>query len=195
MDAPDRQCTQSHGFSLIEVIIAMLLIGILGVVGSNLISASVFSNQVISNEHQAYARARYALERMSREIREMQYNDASTSMSITNPVSTNMTAVNLSFTKDGLLSTSLMTITYTPSSGDQLGSIALNDGTGPHELARNLVNSAANSQGIFKYYKANGEEATSGSDVSYIRIDVDVKPDSTKEARLKLSNLIYLRNR
>ena len=66
--------SRQRGFTLMEIIISVVLLGILGVVGTTMISSSFYTTRVMSTGHLAYSAARYALERMAREIREVQYN-------------------------------------------------------------------------------------------------------------------------
>lgn len=65
-------CTRHHGFTLIEVIVSVVLIGILFVVGTNMLSGAFFTSNTVVRETLGVSSARYALERMGREIREAQ---------------------------------------------------------------------------------------------------------------------------
>lgn len=178
-----------HGFTLIEIVIGLVLLGLLGVVGANMISGSVFTNQAISNEKLAYASARYALERMSREIREMQYDTVNSKMAIATPA-LDMTANRLSFTKTGLSANTLVTLTF---SGTVPGAISLAYSGGS---AEDLVQNLSNTGGVFTYLQADGTTPTTDpATVRYVRIDLNVKPDNTQNQVLALSNVIYLRNR
>lgn len=63
-----------RGFTLIEMIITIVIMGLLAAVGSSMIS-DTFSTARMVNASQAGAEeARYALERLAREIREVKYN-------------------------------------------------------------------------------------------------------------------------
>lgn len=177
-----------QGFTLIEIVISLVLLGILGVAGSKMISGSVFTNQFISNEQVTYSGARYALERMSREIREMQYDTINSKMAIANPT-TDMTPSRLSFTKTGLSSTSTVTLTFSNTVPGTI-SLAYNN-----ETAEDLVQNLANVTGVFAYLTDTGATATTPAALRYVRIDLSVKPDMAKNQVLTLSNLIYLRNR
>lgn len=102
MAAPVQQHRQrQQGFSLLEIVLSIVLLGILGVAGTHMIVGSFFTTQVIGNEHLANSMARYAMERMVRDVREISYNTSSDVVGITS-----MSASQLSFTKSGPGSTS-----------------------------------------------------------------------------------------
>ena len=105
--SPHLRSRQS-GFTLMEITIGVVLLGLLGVVGSTMKSGSFNTTRVISTEHLAYSSARYAMERMAREIREMQYDTATSTLSLSV-----MTASQLSFVKTGMAGTSNVTFQYT----------------------------------------------------------------------------------
>lgn len=92
-----RTRSSQSGFTLMEITISVVLLGILGVVGTTMMSGSFYTTRVISTEHLAYSAARYAMERMTREIREMQYDTANNKFSVST-----MTNSQLSFLKTGL---------------------------------------------------------------------------------------------
>lgn len=100
--------TSQNGFTLMEITISVVLLGILGVVGTTMMSGSFYTTRVISTEHLAYSEARYAMERMAREIREMQYDTATSSLSLST-----MTAAQLSFVKTSMTGTSNVSFQYT----------------------------------------------------------------------------------
>jgi len=110
MRCPPHHRPAPIGFSLIEIVIALVILGILGIAGANMIASGVFTNQTISNEKLAYSAARYALERMSREVREMKFNPTSGATGAM--VANTTTASTLSFTKTGLTSEATVTLAY-----------------------------------------------------------------------------------
>jgi prepilin-type N-terminal cleavage/methylation domain-containing protein len=103
-----RSRASQNGFTLMEITISVVLLGILGVVGTTMMSGSFYTTRVISTEHLAYSEARYAMERMAREIREMQYDTATSSLSLST-----MTAAQLSFVKTSMTGTSNVSFQYT----------------------------------------------------------------------------------
>lgn len=103
-----RSRTSQNGFTLMEITISVVLLGILGVVGTTMMSGSFYTTRVISTEHLAYSEARYAMERMAREIREMQYDTVTSSLSLSS-----MDTSQLSFVKTGMTGNSNVSFQYT----------------------------------------------------------------------------------
>jgi prepilin-type N-terminal cleavage/methylation domain-containing protein len=97
MAASTLQRKRQQGFTLMELVISVVLLGILSVVGANMIAGSFFTTRVISNEHLANAMARYAMERMAREIREISYDTSTGTLGVTV-----MQPSQLGFNKSGL---------------------------------------------------------------------------------------------
>lgn len=92
-------CNLSHikfirGFTLVELVITIVLIGILSAVGSTMISDSFTTTRIVNNNQGSAGQARYAIERIAREIRETKYDLSAKTYAI-NPTS----ATNLVFTK------------------------------------------------------------------------------------------------
>lgn len=68
--APLRQVS---GFTLIELVISIVLLGLLAGVGVTMVSDSFDTTRYINGGQASAAEARYALERIERELREVQY--------------------------------------------------------------------------------------------------------------------------
>lgn len=85
----------NKGFTLIELVISIVLLGMLAAVGSTMISDGFTSTRMVNANQSNAGQARYAVERIAREIRETLYKDAfPTGYKIDN-----FTASNLVFTK------------------------------------------------------------------------------------------------
>jgi prepilin-type N-terminal cleavage/methylation domain-containing protein len=65
----------NHGFTLIELTVAIIVMGILAAVGSNMISDSFLVTRYVNTENEAASASRYAAERLAREIREIRHGD------------------------------------------------------------------------------------------------------------------------
>lgn len=182
-----------RGFTLIEIVIGLVLLGILGIVGASMIGGSFFTNEAISNANLAYSKARYGLERMSREIREV---DDTGSLQITT-----WTATELSFTKTGPQGPLLVSFTHDTNNGTlSMAYKGTLNGITYNGTAHELVNNISNTVGAFSYYQdigANAASTHSATDIAnlhYVFIRLQVKPDPALSQVLTLSSLIYLRN-
>lgn len=101
--------SRPRGFSLLEVVLALVLLGILVVFGSNMISESVTVSKRANQESAALAQTRIAVERLLREIREISWNRTAGAYEIST-----LTANRLVFIRRvGSLATTV-TIDYSP---------------------------------------------------------------------------------
>jgi len=183
MRSPPALPLWQRGFTLIEIVIALVLLGILGIAGSKVFTASVYTNQTISASNMAYASARYAIERVSRETREMDKTASIAASRLT------LSASTLVFIKSGPQGQQTVTFTF----GND-GTLRMAYGTGAsHVLATNLIG------GSFSYYTSVDAASVTpalgnASDPFYVFIRLQVKPDPALTQVFTLSNLIYLRN-
>lgn len=72
--AADVSLRQSDGFTLIEMIITLVLLGLLAAVGTTIVSDSFTTTLLVNSSQASVAQARYTLERLEREIREIKYD-------------------------------------------------------------------------------------------------------------------------
>lgn len=99
---------RNNGFTLVEIIISIVLLGILAAVGSSMISDTFKTTKMVDANQASRAQLRYAVERLAREIREIKYVSQGTAMN----GATNYTG----YCIDTISSTSL--IFNKPTSGD-----------------------------------------------------------------------------
>jgi prepilin-type N-terminal cleavage/methylation domain-containing protein len=65
----------ARGFTLLELVITIVLLGTLAAVGSSMLSDSFSTTRRVNDSNASKAEARYVLERLAREIREIKYTD------------------------------------------------------------------------------------------------------------------------
>ena len=177
---------QNGGFTLVELVMSIVLIGILAAVGASMISDSFRTTRIVNADNASQARARYALERMAREIREVKYTSTGPSIGyclITN----NWTASRLNFNKrlDNDINTDSCTTGTSPvdiryiSPSVTLGGVSLTTD----------VDAAS-----FVYYMSNGTTTTNDpSNIKFVEITLTVK-DATSGKSINQVTRVALRN-
>lgn len=164
-----------HGFTLIELIITLMILGILGAAAGHALTGGALAYSGNADNLQTLGKLRYASERMVRELREIRRSSL-------NPAIydiTTMTATTLVFIRrDGTAVTlnaapPLLTLAYSVPAGtytltDEVGSLALS------------------------YFKADGTTpATGNADVAYIVFDLVLASNGKsfpQQARVALRN-------
>lgn len=149
----------ANGFTLIEAVVSIVLIGVLAMAVIPVIDSGVRTYATTTNSLNALSKLRYATERMAREIREVRRNP----LSPTNFEISTLGANNLVFTKtDG----NQVTI----SSGTPNVNLAYQTPSATGVLT-DLLN--ANTDLSFQYYLANKTTPTvSLSQLAYVRISL-----------------------
>jgi prepilin-type N-terminal cleavage/methylation domain-containing protein len=179
---------RSSGFTLVELIISIVLIGILAAVGSSMIADSFTTTRMVNAENASEGQARYALERLAREIREVKYVSSGATG---NYCITTMTATNLVFTK---------TVSGTPSAVCGTADTTVNINYSSPNLTlggaflTTQVDTTAAIPFRFNYYQSDGTTtATNTLDIKFIQITLTVK-DPTSGQSISQRTRVALRN-
>ncbi len=152
------------GFTLIEMIMTIVILGLVGLVGSEILFQGSMSYFEARDYREAVQEVRYAVERMTREIREDIDNAAADI--------TTFTSANL---------------TYNDTSSASV-SFALN-GT---NLQRNSLVLASNISALqFEYLKADGTTAAAASEVWKIRISMTA---TVGQQAVAVRSIVFPRN-
>ncbi len=200
-NTPSRR--HNSGFTLIELIISIVLIGLLAVVGSSMITDSFTTSRMVNASTASAGQARYALERLAREIREVKY-DTSTStnqycvdtitwagsdslvfrkMSATGLANTSSTDCSTQVTRASITGGSSLTFGHSPdATSDFTTSI----------LASN-VTANLNNVPLLTYFKIDGTQATNTSDIRFVVITLTVT-DTTSGQSTAQRTRVALRN-
>jgi MSHA biogenesis protein MshO len=187
------------GFTLVEMIITIVLIGILAAVGSNMLSDSFKTTGIVNSSYATEGKARYALERLAREIREVKYCSGTGCLNgVTGYCVSTMTASKLVFNKRTVptstnkadCTTDATQVTLDFSTSPNLG-LAYGTVNGGNPLV-NLSDQVA--AGGFAYYQCNGTTAATGTtDVCFVQISLTLN-DSTSGQSTALRMRVALRN-
>lgn len=156
-----------------ELTISVVLLGILGVVGTTMFTGSFYTTKVINTQHLAYSEARYAIERMAREIREIQSEPSR--ISRIDPNQLDFVKTNLNGTTTAV---SFKYVSPTLSMSYSAGAY--------YTLARNI------SSFTFTYLNANGSVTTDMNLVRFVDLALTVSAPEVKA--LTLTTRVRLRN-
>ena len=152
MDTHRRQ----GGFTLIEMIISLVILGLLGAVAGYGLTGGALAFSGNADTLHTLGKLRYASERMAREVREIRRDPVTSA----NYDISSMTGTTLAFTKDDGTS---VTLTGTP----PLLTLAYSTPAGTHTLADQVGSMS------FAYYQADGSTAATGSaDVAYVEFNL-----------------------
>jgi prepilin-type N-terminal cleavage/methylation domain-containing protein len=86
-----------RGFTLIELVITLMIMGVLAAWGASMLSDNFRTVQILASAQTSADQARYALERLAREIREVKYVDKNTGYAISSTMSP--AATSMAFTR------------------------------------------------------------------------------------------------
>ena len=172
---------RSSGFTLVELIIVIVLLGILAAVGSNMISDSFTTTRMVDASQASTAQARYALERLAREIREVKFTGTAFTV---NYAITTMNATNMVFTRT--INGTDVTVTIS-SSGGNLTLLYTPPGGTASTLASQVSGFA------LSYLDVAGTATTDTSLVRFVVIDLTLT-DATSGQSISQRTRVALRN-
>jgi len=161
----------SRGFSLMELVVVIVLLGMMFATGANMVSDTMRTAYTVTNNYASGSQARYATERLTREVREMAYAAAGYNI-------TTMTSTSLAFSKEDGTSVTInyasptLTLKYgstTSTISDQVSSFAL------------------------AYYDQLGATTTDVADIRFVQITLSVVNSKTGTTD-SLRTRIFLRN-
>jgi prepilin-type N-terminal cleavage/methylation domain-containing protein len=104
-----RHLRPQGGFTLIELVTSLVLLGLIASVGTSLVSDNFRTVMRVNARHTTADQVRYAMDRMAREIRELKYSESS------GYAVTAMSATSLAFKRD--IAGSEVTVTLAKASG------------------------------------------------------------------------------
>lgn len=171
----------SSGFTLVELIISIVLLGILATVGSSMIVDSLTTTRMVNATNASATQARYALERLEREIREIKYTKvgASGNYSISTMIANKLVFIrtisgaDVTVTIDNLTNPTLLTLSY---SSPQVTSTL-----------------STNSNIALAYYDIGGNATVSTSAIRFVAITLTVT-DPTSGQSISQRSRVALRN-
>lgn len=182
MSRPSHLLAQHRGFTLMEMTLTLVLLGILSVVGTTMVANSFMATRIFNKQQNSSAVASYAMWRMAREIQEVQYTASTSNVSLTT-----MTGSHIAFVKSGIDSTPTTTVDLTYSSGTQILSLSYNGGAAS-TLATPV--SALN----FTYLDGSTPpiQTAIANNVRYVAISMTMTPSGAPP--ITLNTLVALRN-
>lgn len=179
---------RTRGFSLIELVIVTVVIGIMAAVLSPLMLSSLRAYDDTLGDVVVLDKLRYATERLAREIREVNYDSATTSYAFTSSVtapSNSMIFTRSYYDSSGAVTTRNVIVGNTGSAV----TLAYSDmaGTGAQVLTDELGSLA------FSYFQQDGvTQATSNANVRYVQISLTLTHNNNpyvQRTSIELRNL------
>ena len=115
------RCNRQAGFTLVEIVIVMSLMGLMATVGSQMITSVFTTTKLVSSTQASASQSRNALERVARELREIKYDSTLAVYAITSTLSPGATSISFTRTISGSdvivtagLSGSTLNLGYSP---------------------------------------------------------------------------------
>lgn len=178
---------RQRGFTLVEVIITVVVMGLLAVAGTSIVSSTFTTARVVDSGQAVQNDARYAVERLARELREVKFVDKATGYAISSALTAGSSGI--TFNKVDASGTDV-TVTVTRSGG--LVNLAYSAPAGSAALATQVT---AFSLDYLKLDPATGATSatTSPVDVRFIVISLTVA-DATSGQSVTERVRVALRN-
>ena len=170
-----RTCIHARGFTLIEMSMVIVILGILAAATTPLLTNSFRAYETNQSNMVTLSKLRYATERIARELREVRFNG-------TNYQIATMTASSVSFTKNDAANT-VVTIT-------SAGTVATLQYSTP-AISATLTDQVTTLQ--FQYFDIADAATTSNANVAYIDVELTLN-DPNSGAAVQRTR-IALRNR
>ncbi len=150
-----------QGFTLIEMVMVIVILGILAGLTAPIFSQGLTAARLTTENLNTLAKLRYATERLAREIRQVNHNGSSYDVST-------MTATSMVFTKADTVST---TVSITSSGGNI--SLAYSAPAVTGVLSDEVSNMS------FAYYDTNGAVTASSTDLAFVEINLTLQNPTT----------------
>jgi type II secretory pathway pseudopilin PulG len=166
------------------MIVAVLLIGILGAIGSEVVLSGLLSTKRVNENNAGSAAARYGMERMSREIREIASVNNVYRITSAQPTSIAF----LSMINQPTLDVPTEIAFQAGVAG--AGSVTLARNPAPGQPAPVLISDVTNFS--LTYYRASGATTTVLNEIRAVRIDMTVK--SQDSPPIAVSSYVALMN-
>lgn len=146
---------KNRGFTLIEMVITLVVLGLIGAIGGMAISNGLLAYNATEDTMESLSKVRYAMERMAREIRQVRH-----------------TGLQYDFTAPlGLTNTAFIKSDGTQVTLNQTGAnleISYDSVAGSYTLADNI------SAFTLNYYQADGITAAAANNVAFVEIQLSM---------------------
>lgn len=168
------------GFTLIELVITMVLIGIVAYIAADAMSTGIKTFFVTENRKESLDQARIAMERMTREIRNLRSNSDVGTGSGSQFCFTNVSGTTISFRYSGSPANTI-------ARQDGLANLAACPGAAGNTLSNNITNLT------FSYIQLNGTVDAAFSAANTKRIRIIITSNESDET-VTLQSDVWLRN-
>ena len=153
--------TAMRGFTLIEMVMVIVILGILAGLTAPIFSQGLTAARLTTENLNTMAKLRYATERLAREVRQVDYNAGAYAVST-------MSVISLVFTKADTAST---TVSITSGGGNVVLAYS--------SPAVSAVLTDEVSSFSLVYYDANGAVTASSADLAFVEINLSLQNSTT----------------